>query len=234
MSSSPQDSPNLEERLTYLGGHELFRSIRTDTQERWQDWTFTPGGTNFFDQFSGTPESTFGSKPRYAQKSNPAYIEDNAGTRYSYDYNEASSPTSKTYEDGSAETWDYNEFQQVTRYVDRLGRVTRSTYDTQGNRLLKEVGLLDDGSGGDIITAEYATYAYTYYAGDDFPSGAVRDLLATRIDANGNITTYHYDADRFLVETIEPDDNVLAPDTGLVSTDYEFDEYLPLRRFVVA
>ncbi len=38
------------------------------------------------------------------------------------------------------------------------------TYDSRGNRLTTQVGLIDNGMGGETATAEAATTTYDYYA----------------------------------------------------------------------
>ena len=56
--------------------------------------------------------------------------------------------------DGTYEAFCYNNHKQVTHYRDRLGRITRNTYDTQRNLLTREVGLIaepatnETGTGG--------------------------------------------------------------------------------------
>ena len=107
-----------------------------------------------------------------------------------------------TYSDGTQELYTYNTFKEVTRYEDRLHRVTLWTYDAQGNEVLKEVGILFNGT-ADIHQAEYATYQKQY-----FPAGdANQFLLKASIDADGNTTTYVYtpvasDGSNHFVKTI--------------------------------
>jgi len=103
------------------------------------------------------------------------------------------------------EIFERDTFQNVTRYVDRIGRVERMTYNEFGDVLTKEVGLLagelHDAS-QDTQTDEYAIMSKTYY-----PAGHQNQhLLATEVDANGNTMKYLYNKFNLLVEIQEPDD----------------------------
>ena len=67
----------------------------------------------------------------------------------------------RTYSDATTETFLRNTAKQIIRYKDRLNRVTR--YEYSGMRLTKRiVGILDNGSGGDVNTADYAVYESIY------------------------------------------------------------------------
>ena len=106
-------------------------------------------------------------------------LSDGRFLRYTYDENKAI--TSITYSDDSIEIFERDTFQNVTRYVDRIGRVERMTYNEFGDMLTKEVGLLagelHDAS-QDTQTDEYAIMSKTYY-----PAGHQNQhLLATEVD----------------------------------------------------
>ena len=136
----------------------------------------------------------------------PDFSIDAQGLQISYTYNQARQILSKTYPDGSTEAWTYNNFQQVTQYTDRDNRVTQFTYDARGNRLSKTAGLLLVG-GNVTNTAETATWNWSY-----FPAGnANQFLLQTATDANGNVTSYAYDANHYQTSVTEPPDNVNDP-----------------------
>ncbi len=94
-------------------------------------------------------------------------------TSYTWDFS-TRKPTQITYSDGTFETKTYNAFSQVTQHVDRLGRITTTTYDAKGNRLsrIRAVGTVDE-----------ATWNWAY-------NSAGQEVSA--IDANGNITTRSY------------------------------------------
>lgn len=132
----------------------------------------------------------------------PARIKDVTGRFIDYEYDEMNSAiTRAVHPDGTEELYEYNEFRQITQYVDRINRVTQHTYDARGNRLSRRVGLLL--VDGDVEETEaVATWEWQYY-----PNGHPNEfLLAKAIDANDNETDYIYDADNFLRQIIEPPD----------------------------
>lgn len=203
--------------------------------------------------FTGTRENSYGraarTRPGDARKGLFGSVSDAQGRTLSYSYDSDTFPITKTYPDYTSERFSYNEFKQVTRYEDRLGRVTLQEYDTSGNPTVKKVGLrisppgsgpslyqspveydydpyLADYSYYDVpeeltqspVEGEYAEYLTTYYDGTEGPaivSGkqSVDDRAATPqpvglkksfTDANGNTTHYLYDANNFLIATIDP------------------------------
>jgi len=118
------------------------------------------------------------------------------GLRVEYEYDAAGFTNKIVFGDGTYETAEYNDLHQVTRHRDRSARVTKYTYDTKGNRLTKEVGILEIttttndpndpygmGSGGtttvsDVNQPEHAIYTWEYY-----PVGhATAGLLKTEFD----------------------------------------------------
>ena len=104
-----------------------------------------------------------------------------------------------TYPDGTTKQITRNDFFQKTLEVDRLGRVTQCTYDSNGNRLTKTVGLDLDGSGYviDLDPSDTSTWSWTYNA---------RGQMDTATDANGNVTNYTYDNNGYLITITEPAD----------------------------
>ncbi|GMO53192.1 MAG: hypothetical protein Pg6C_19420 [Treponemataceae bacterium] len=96
---------------------------------------------------------------------------DHAST-ITYSYDERNNLLSKSYSDGSAETWQYNTLDQVTRYVDRDGIVRTFVYDQYGNN-----------------TAAYLSDAQIWSASF---TGAGR--IASVTDADGIVHSYSYDA----------------------------------------
>ncbi len=133
----------------------------------------------------------------------PSRIEDVTGRFIDYDeYDKINSAIVRAvHPDGTEELYKYNEFRQITQYVDRINRVTQHTYDARGNMLSRTVGLmLVDGEVQE--TEALATWEWQYY-----PQGHANEfLLQKAVDANGNETDYIYDADNFLVRIIEPPD----------------------------
>ncbi|MCM8531743.1 MAG: PA14 domain-containing protein, partial [Lentisphaeraceae bacterium] len=143
-------------RRVYEGGNML-RHSDIISKRYFTTWTVDPtkGDSS---KYTGSQESTFehGDFKFYsgnAQHRMPIKIEEN-GLKNSYVYNSRKAATKKLYPDGSAERWTYNQFNQKTRYRDRLGRVTRYFYDDQGNIEKKVVGLRAKaiGSVGDEVT----------------------------------------------------------------------------------
>jgi RHS repeat-associated protein len=103
---------------------------------------------------------------------------DNAST-IAYSYDERNNLLSKSYSDGSAETWQYNTLDQVTRYVDRDGIIMTFAYDQYGNNTAAHLGNVQilsasfTGAGriASVTAADGIIHSYSY-------------------DARGNITVY--------------------------------------------
>jgi len=133
-------------------------------------------------------------------KKTPSTLYDDQGVQYFYEYS-GNLLTKKTYLDNTYEEWDYNQFRQVTRYRDRLGRVTKSMYDSRGNLLSKEVGLMEV-AGVDTPTQEHAVFNKEYY-----PAGHANEfLLRYEWDANNNRKEFIYNSDDQLITIKEPND----------------------------
>ncbi len=119
-------------------------------------------------------------------------------TRY-YEYDANDSITKVTYSDDTTEERLYNDFQQITRYKDRENRVTKYTYDTAGNRLTKEVGVLyNPATQQDVNQAEHAVYSWQYYGDNETVEGVLQPegLLKAEIDPLGNTVRHVYKAFR--------------------------------------
>ena len=194
----------------YEGGTKLKKF--TEYLDRWQleyaaDWTKPSSGAIGFSDIGFTGEDTFSKvglvvRTPEAYRMEPSSVTDEQGRWVAYDdYNVASQPETATYPDATTEKYEYNSFQQITRHEDRLGRVSRYTYDARGNMLMKKVGL-QMVSGVETQMPEYAEYEWTYY-----PQGNTNQyLLKTYTDANGNTTEYVYNNNHQLTQVIEPDD----------------------------
>jgi YD repeat-containing protein len=174
--------------------------------ENFSSWTFDPSAG-----FTGTldPNSVvvqYANDNLYRQGT-PTQSTDEQGVVRTYGSNADGITNSITYSDGTKELLTYNAFTQLTRFQDRLNRVTRYTYDTQGNLTLKEEGILFNGT-TDVNQPEYAAYAKSYYPAGD-PN---QYLLKSETDANGNVTTYTYTpaaangSNHFLATIVTPND----------------------------
>ncbi len=160
-------------------------------------------------QLGGTITGSVESSPQVysARSPAPASITDSSGlvktyTYLPYDFKSGWWVSQIAYSDATTESFQYNGDNKITRYKDRLGNVTKYTYDAKGNMLTTQVGLLDNGAGGENATSEVATTTYDYY-----PSGNVNQyLLKGVVDPLGNRTDYEYDTNHRLSKTISPPD----------------------------
>ena len=131
---------------------------------------------------------------------------DHTGRTYTFKRNTAGSPTLITYADGTREE-KYNQFEQITRHRDRLGRVTRWTYDARGNLLSREVGLTSPKINKPHLDVQAADGSYALFAYEYYPAGHPNQFRQSAArDAHGNRTDYVYNADQLLVTIIEPAD----------------------------
>ena len=145
-----------------------------------------------------------------------------SGVETTYTYDSDGWINKTTHSDGTFETTCRNDFKRVLRHRDRLGRVTRNTYDARGNRLTTEVGLTENPNGGasspcatdDVQTADFALSTWEYY-----PAGhAHQHLLAATTDPLGNRTDYQYDTHHRLWKVIQPAETPNSPRAETVST----------------
>jgi YD repeat-containing protein len=134
---------------------------------------------------------------------------DRTGREYNFVRNTAGSPTLITYTDGTREEKSYNQFEQITRHRDRLGRVTRWTYDARGNLLSREVGLTSPAINKPHLDVQAADGSYAVFSYEYYPAGHPNQFRkSAAIDANGNRTDYVYNADQMLATIIEPADQL--------------------------
>ena len=157
-------------------------------------------------QADGSPiSSEDAAKGRFARRILPN------GTQITQEHDADGFVNKRSYSDGSSVSTQRNSFSQVTRHVDRQGRVTKYSYDSRGNLTQTEVGIQEI-NGQDIQQPEYASKTNTYY-----PTGHQNQyLLATSTDFNGNTTDYTYDANNQLISITQPADE--AAGTRPVST----------------
>ena len=112
------------------------------------------------------------------------------------------------YPDGSTSVSERNGFQQITREVDRSGRVTLHTFDATGNHLTEVRG-----SG----TPDQGTWQWVYWTAADTDAhrghpGQIRFAM----DANAHVTDYFYYPSGDLYQVVEPTD--IAAGTRAVTT----------------
>ena len=106
--------------------------------------------------------------------------------------------------------------------------MTNYTYDSYGNMLTKEVGVLSV-SGSNVNQPEHAVYAWSYYPADGSGTLTVAgttytnqpgNLVKSSSDANGNATYYAYNANKQLAAVYEPND---AGGGSHLSMSYSYD-----------
>jgi YD repeat-containing protein len=126
-------------RSIYEGGGKMkeIHSYKTQFYKTWNE-----DGSGYI---AGTKESTHLNIPwsqRSAyKKARIAQVSLEDGRVMKYIHNGDNSVLAKIYPDATNELFEYNDFQQITHYMDRLGNITSNTYDAQGNLLEREVGL---------------------------------------------------------------------------------------------
>ena len=96
----------------------------------------------FASQYETTYSTVWNSAGAW-QFSKPAGTTLADGLRVDYEYDTTGFTNKILFGDGTYETSQYNDLHQVTRHRDRSARVTKYTYDARGNRLTKEVGILE-------------------------------------------------------------------------------------------
>lgn len=230
----PQSENNA---LLYTGRGKIGRKFQDHEVRYYEDgWSFVnPDDPSR--GVSGSLEAKFATtnyNGNFPAKGFYRFAKDRQGLEYEYLYNTDGLARYKEYPDTSFEKWTYNGFRQIKTYEDRQGRITRNTYDADGNLTLKEVGLVNtktykqalpaDNSGPNIEQAtiangypsdDYAAYAYSYYDGSEGPAvagitGAAgtqgKGLKKSDTDANGNVTHYVYDSNNFRIAMIAPAD----------------------------
>ena len=128
-------NPNL--RRVFEGGKKL-KYIHPFEYTYYKSWTQNDPSPNH-DDFTVTEESTSTEYQRMFKSANVKgafpVAWDKRGNKYQYLYNKDEYAKAKIYEDGTRESWEYDSFNQVTRYRDRLKRVTRKTYNAATGNL---------------------------------------------------------------------------------------------------
>ncbi|MBA3685762.1 MAG: RHS repeat protein [Planctomycetes bacterium] len=192
------------------GGHALRHQWAGLTAQYAKTWDIKSDDTPWQGDF---PRATIESKSAESlyDKSNSwrnwvkleaSGLRDERGKTVSFTYDAAGNLISRSHADGSTQHLSYNAFSQVIQDEDRLGRITQSAYDARGNRLSQTSGLVRDGLGAVVPSADVATRSWEYIA-----AGQPNQFrLAASIDANGKRTDYGYDAQGRLIQIVEPAD----------------------------
>ena len=138
--------------LIYTGENQLKERDLDRYARYYKSFTVTPepNGDIMHSGLQGTQESKYVNRQIFGTPMGIEYpdsISDSNGVTCNYHYDERGNTVFKSYQDDTFEFWTYNSLNKVTRYRDREGRVTLSTYDSRGNLLTREVGLLDTYTG---------------------------------------------------------------------------------------
>ena len=189
----------------------------------------TPDGRDLAMQTESVAERNIVAGPEDAWEQTYPTIQTKTGERYSYEYYDGDdggkntgTMRSKTYSDGTSERWERNNpFELVTRYEDRLKRVTLNRYDDWGNLEERTVGYVNISNDPNLpidqpVSEDMGVYRYEYYPAGD-PN---QFLLKFKYDANNNRTQYVYNDRNLLIEVIEPDDTGAGFHTAAT---YEYD-----------
>ena len=136
------------------------------------------------------------------------------GNKTQYEIDDRGNVTKIINPDGSTQQKEYDEKNNVTKEVDESGKTTYNVYDDNKINLIKKVQPLN---GLDVYDGTnntgFAITSYQYYIGEESGSSA-KGLLKSETDAEGNTTTYTYNAYGD-VKTVSD------PETGKV-TAYEY------------
>jgi RHS repeat-associated protein len=216
------------ETLVYDGGGRLGSLHGAWGKRYYTRWQLADpsGGYAGFDWTQAELESTFvetklgGDELVRFHQGTLNQMQDERGRLFNYEYDNDTFVTRKIYPDLSSERWQYGVFKQVTRHEDRMGRVTKFTYDPDtGNKLTREVGIVNTRvyenptpnyslAPIDVNQPEHALYQWQYYGESETVDGVVqpKGLLKAAIDAGGNATRYVYNENKLLWRVYEPDD----------------------------
>ncbi len=213
-------------RTKVIGTEDSSNQYATYLQARskyMKTWSVTPTGNSgtsaSWFTLSGTADTEAGLLPDYSTSPLSFDVVGDDGTEAHYTFDSDNSIIYKEYPDGTFETYCYNSFKKVTRYRDRLKRVTKYVYDSSGQLTEKHVGLEDHptnlpSSGGytgieyynrcatnDVQTSAYAVYNWQYVA-----SGAAKGRVSKYTDPLNHETDYEYNTAGRLWKIKQPAD----------------------------
>ena len=169
-------------------------------------------GFNAFTDIQGEPHFAYreyGTQASLADKILGRSISnvDIHGYSFSAEYDDDLFIIQRNYSDGTFEKVDRNDFKQITRRRDRLGRVTRYVYDRRGNPLERHEGILDI-DGTDVEQAEFAVYRWEYYPENHVNACKLKTKFSPR--NNGEADLYRidfvYDTHNRLIQKIDAAD----------------------------
>ena len=213
------------ETWVYEGGGSLKRIVNYGEVKYAAGWELRSHGTNnrlgvaaeYEDVFSTCYIAGAGGD---WQSSQPGGVSTPDGIRRDYEYDDHGFTSKIIYGDQTFETAEYNDRHQVTRYRDRSARVTKHTYDANGNRLTKELGILEvttvtggDPYGGgtttitDVVQPEHAIYHWEYYPVGHVSAGRLKtefDPLWDGSSTETHRTDYEYNGFGQITKKIGP------------------------------
>ncbi|MFN8741018.1 MAG: hypothetical protein ACK5YR_13905, partial [Pirellula sp.] len=210
----PHSNPAVDEQFIFTGGNAARILSGGYAYQEFDTWEVTSGpqALSNFNGIGGTLNSQVigpGSGVTLAQKLSgeiPAWT-DNTDRTKGYEYDSSGNRTKITYtEDNTFEAFSYNSFGQATRHRTRDGKVTLYTYDSQGNQLTKAVGL-EEVSGSDQQTADYAVYSYEYYGSTHANAGLRKAEMSPLYNSSSptlHRTDFEYDTSNRLTKIIGP------------------------------
>ena len=189
--------------LIFMGGNELMRfdfggdwdgRIQRSYRARTWDRTFVADPATF-DWEVQESDNTYDTWFRMTKRT------DAIGRAYQYNRDTVTGNLlATTWLDGTTSSTTYNGFRQPLHEVDRLSRVTDSTYDVNGNRLTRTAA---------VGTAAQATWGWSYNARGQTLNAYDADYSATTPDLH--VTSYVYNAAGYLINVVHAADIAGAP-----------------------
>ena len=205
----------------------------------------TPGGEK---RYSLTPNAPYQYEPVYATNTYAnqdellqgrfSQIVDERGQVFHFEFDSNGFPTKKIYDKDTPhetfEEWTYGAYYNVTRYRDRLGRVTKFVYTGRGRVKEKHVGTIDNGF-FDQNQPEYAVYKFDYYESGHINQFMLRsEFTPLHVSTETDIhrTDYNYDTYNRVISVIGSAEKVGDP-RPVTHLGYDQNDSLNRRRTVV-
>ena len=148
-------------RFIYEGGHKM-KYISNSYAKFMLNWDFDEENN----KMSGLLEDTYSDANTTAGR--PSQVTSKTGVITNYLYNTKNNVTRKKYSDNTYERYEYDGFQNATRLEDRLGRVTRQSFDPNTGLILsKELGYQMSTAGAQGVAGlEVPGFNFKYYEAD--------------------------------------------------------------------